>query len=223
MRRSARVSAPCARDTPRSRNASSRERCNLTRPTPRLPSLLAQIQKDRQRREREQRLKEGLSQAENLLSGEKFDEAQRRLTELQQAYPDAEEVQQKLQALNQKAAAPAPPPSPSAAAVRAPMRDAAPSDASKSMQFAEELRRRLQTPRPPDTAPPAKTPTPALTSTPPVTQAPAPATSVTEAPKAKPVADKRRSTLVMGSSPDVQLPEEPKASEEPPPPSAPKS
>jgi serine/threonine-protein kinase len=193
---------------------------------PQATKLLAQIQMDRQRREREQRLKEGLSQAENLLSGGKIDEAQRRLAELQQAYPDAEEVQQKLQALHPpkaEAAAPTPPPSPSAAAVKASMRDAAPSDASKSMQFAEELRRRLQTPRPPETAPPAKPPAPALTSTSPFTQAPAPAAPLTEAPKAKPMADKRRSTLVMGSSPDVQLPEEPKASEEPPPPPAAKS
>ena len=87
-------------------------------------NLLAQIQKDRQAREREQRLKEGLSQAENLISGKKFDEAQRKLTELQQAYPDAEEVQQKLQALNQRkaeAAAPRPAPAaPSAPAERAP-------------------------------------------------------------------------------------------------------
>jgi len=75
-------------------------------------NLIAQIQRDHQRPEREQRLKEGLSQAENLLSGKKFAEAHRKLTELQQAYPDAEEVQQKLQALNPpkaEAAAPAPP------------------------------------------------------------------------------------------------------------------
>ena len=58
-------------------------------------NLLAQIQKDRQAREREQRLKEGLSQAENLISAKKFEEAQRKLAELQQAYPDAEDVQQR--------------------------------------------------------------------------------------------------------------------------------
>jgi len=81
-------------------------------------NLLAQIQKDRRQREGEQRLNEGLSQAENLLAGEKFDEAHRKLTELQQAYPDAEVEQQKLQALNEgkveprAAEAPAPPPLP---------------------------------------------------------------------------------------------------------------
>jgi serine/threonine-protein kinase len=69
-------------------------------------SLLAQIQKDRQGREREQRLKEGLSRVEILLSGEKFDEAHRQLTELEQAYPDAEVVQQKLQALKERKAEP---------------------------------------------------------------------------------------------------------------------
>jgi serine/threonine-protein kinase len=63
-------------------------------------SLLAQIQKERLAREREQHLKEGLSQAEYLLSRNKVIEATRLLTELQQTYPDAEEVQTKLESLN---------------------------------------------------------------------------------------------------------------------------
>ncbi len=69
-------------------------------------NLLAQIQQDRQGREQQQRLKEGLSRVENLLSGNKFDDAHRQLTELQEAYPDAEVVRQRLQALNERNAEP---------------------------------------------------------------------------------------------------------------------
>jgi serine/threonine-protein kinase len=76
---------------------------------PQAANLLAQIQKDRQGREREQRLKEGLSEADHLYSEAKFDEAHRKLTELLQAYPDAEAVQQKLQAWNPWVAEPAAP------------------------------------------------------------------------------------------------------------------
>jgi Flp pilus assembly protein TadD len=139
-------------------------------------NLLAQVQKERQAREREQRLKEGLSQAEKLISGKKFDEAQRKLTELQQAYPDAEEVPQKLLALSQRraeAAAPPPPPAPPWAPVeKTPSRGAPVSEAAKSMQLAEELRRSLQTPRPSEPSLPAKPP--AFTPTIPMAQAPPP-------------------------------------------------
>ena len=69
-------------------------------------SLLAQIQNERLAREREQHLNQALREVEYLLSGNKLDVAQRLLTELQQAYPHAEEVQQKLEALKLKTAPP---------------------------------------------------------------------------------------------------------------------
>ena len=153
-------------------------------------NLLAQIQKDREAREREQRLKEGLNQAENLISGKKFDEAQRKLTELQQAYPDAEEVQQKLQVLNQRRAeAAAPPPPPSRRALR---RRGRPRGARRSTRPRSRCNWRrnsaaaCETPRAPEPAPPAKPPAPALTPTIPIPQAPAQATQFTEAPQAEP-------------------------------------
>jgi serine/threonine-protein kinase len=151
--------------------------------------LLAEVQKERQAREREQRLNEGLSQAEHLISGRKFDEAQRKLTDLQQAYPDADEVQQKLQALIQRkaeAAAPPPPPAHAAPPEKAPARGAPGSEAARSMQSAEELRRRLETPRPSEAAGPTKPPAPAPTVT--IPEPPLQATQMTEAPKAEPAA-----------------------------------
>jgi len=69
-------------------------------------NLLAQIQSDRQGRERDQRLKEGPGRAENPLSGEKFNEMHRQLKELQQADPDAEAMQQQPPALNEREAEP---------------------------------------------------------------------------------------------------------------------
>ena len=69
-------------------------------------SLLAQIQKDRQAREREQHLNQALREVEYLLSGNRRVEAERMLTELQQAYPHSDEVQQKLEALKPKTAPP---------------------------------------------------------------------------------------------------------------------
>jgi serine/threonine-protein kinase len=187
-------------------------------------SLLAQIQKDRQRRDREQRLKEGLSQAEDLLSGGKFDEACRQLTELQQAYPDAEVVQQKLQALNARKAepaAPAPIPAPSAAAEKSTMWQAPPSEISRSMQLAEELRQRLQTQRTSEPAQPAKPWSPTLMSTTAITQAPEPAPPTAETPKAEPVANARGATMTTRSSPNPQPPAEPQAADAPPPPPLP--
>ncbi len=86
-------------------------------------NLLAQIRKDRQGGEREQRLKEGLGQVEDLLSGARFGEAHRLLTELQEAYPEAEVVQKKLQALYEpdvEVAAPTPPAAPPAPARNSP-------------------------------------------------------------------------------------------------------
>jgi serine/threonine-protein kinase len=84
---------------------------DLNPANPQAASLLAQIQMERQGREREQRLSEGLIQAEYLVAANKINEAQRVLTELLQAYPDAQEVQRKFEALNvgnPNAAAPAP-------------------------------------------------------------------------------------------------------------------
>ena len=186
-------------------------------------TLLAQLQKDRQAREREQRLQEGLSQAEKLLAGKKFDEAQRKLMKLQQAYPDAEEVQQKLQALSQrKAEAAAPPPLPAPSAPAKVPRGGVPlSDAAKSMQYAEELRRSLQTPRPSEPAPPAKPPAPALTPTIPIGQAPVQATQMIEAPLAGMAPDAQGATLLLGSSLKEQARAEQMALEAPPPPPLP--
>jgi serine/threonine-protein kinase len=186
-------------------------------------TLLAQLQKDRQAREREQRLQEGLSQAEKLLSGKKFDEAQRKLMKLQQAYPDAEEVQQKLQALSRrKAEAAAPPPLPATRApAKVPMGGVPLSDAAKSMQYAEELRRSLQTPRPSEPAPPAKPPAPALTPTIPIGQAPVQATQMIEAPLAGPAPDAQGATLLLGSSLKEQARAEQMALEAPSPPPLP--
>ena len=173
-------------------------------------NLLAQIQNDRQAREREQRLKGGLSQADHLLSEAKFGEAHRVLTELQQAYPDAEAVEQKpLTLYEPEAASPSPPRAPTAAAEESPTRSAPVSVSATSMQWAEELRRVLQTPRPSEPAPPAKPPASALTSATPVAQAPAPATPVTDVPRGKPVAKAPSASVIMGSSPDGQPPEEP--------------
>jgi serine/threonine-protein kinase len=189
-------------------------------------NLLAQVQKDRQAREREQRLEEGLGQAEKLLTRKKFDEAQRKLTELQKAYPDAEEVQQKLQVLNQRkaeAAAPvAPPLVPSAAAEKVAKGGAPLSEAAKSMQLAEELRRSLQTPRPSEPVPSAKPSAPALTPTLPVAQAPVQATQMIEAPRAEPAAEGHEATLMLRSSLRAQPLAEPKVPEAPPPPSLPR-
>ncbi|MGA2984969.1 MAG: protein kinase [Terriglobia bacterium] len=183
-------------------------------------NLLAQVQKEREERERQKRLKEGLSQAENLISGKKFEEAQRKLTELQKAYPDAEEVLQKQLVLTQRRAeAAAPPPAPSPPAEKATPRGTPLSDGAKSMQWAEELRRSLQTPRPPESAPPAKPASPAPTLATPVAQAPVQAPQITEAPKAEPAGEAFGVTMMLGGS----LKTHPMAAPEvlPPPPMAP--
>ena len=180
--------------------------------------LLAEVQKERQAHEREQRLNEGLSQAEHLISAKKFDEAQRKLTELQHAYPDADEVQQKLQALIQRkaeAAAPPPPPAHAAPAEKAPARGAPVRDA---MQLAEELRRSLQTPRPPEAVGPAQPPAPTVT----VPEPPLQATQLTEAPKAEPAAGAFGATAMLPrTSLKVQPQAEQTGMEEPSPPPTP--
>jgi len=66
---------------------------------PQAAELLAQIQKDREARERDFRLKEGLWQADNLVSEGKYEEAQTRLRELQQGFPASDEVDLKLKIL----------------------------------------------------------------------------------------------------------------------------
>ncbi len=123
--------------------------------------LLAQVQKDRPAHPLDDRGKEILAQAERLMARKKFEEARRKLKDLQRAYPDAEEVKQKLQELNDlrsgaatPAAKPAPVEPPAAAGPTL-------SEAAKSMQLAEELRRSLQTPRAAEPAPTPKVPPPA--------------------------------------------------------------
>jgi Flp pilus assembly protein TadD len=178
-------------------------------------NLLAQIQKDRWDRDRARRLQEGLIQAENLLSGKKFEEAGRILTELQQSYPDAnEDVQQRFQKLNQwkaDAAALAAHPAPS---VTTPSRVVPPSPAATSMLWAEELRRSLQTPRPPATTTPAPASAP-LPSTP-IAQAPAPPTPTAYAPQVEPAPATPDATLMFGASSDPQPPAEPPDPKPPP-------
>jgi len=149
-------------------------------------NLLAQIQKDREKRE--QGRKDESSPAENLPSQKKSDEAQGKPVELPPAPPKAEEVQQKPPAATPpvaEAPAPAPPspplPAPNVAAEKSPSPVAPLDEISRSMQLADELRRRLQTPRPPEPGPPTtpSAPAPAKRSSPTVTtatpSAPAPA------------------------------------------------
>jgi Flp pilus assembly protein TadD len=62
--------------------------------------LLEQIQQDRLARERDFRLKEGLWKTDNLVSAESYEEAQNQLLELQQEFPNSEEVHLKLQILD---------------------------------------------------------------------------------------------------------------------------
>ena len=126
-------------------------------------TLLTQLQTERQGREREQSLRAGLSHAENLISWKKFDEAERQLTELQQAYPDATPLQPMFKVLSQRRAEAAaipptqlPPASPPAD--RPSARPAPPSDYARSMELAEELRQSLQKLKSPGLARPAKRP-----------------------------------------------------------------
>ena len=70
-------------------------------------SLLAEIQQDRLSREKNFRLKELLWKADKLVAEGKDHEAQVELTALQKEFPDAEEVQPKLQAVNNRLAGPA--------------------------------------------------------------------------------------------------------------------
>jgi eukaryotic-like serine/threonine-protein kinase len=122
-------------------------------------NLLAQTEKEREAREREKRLKEALGQVDKLISAKKFDQAQRKLNELQQTYPDAEEILQKIQVLNTRRLEATPPPAPAPPSVvteRTPPRPAPLSEAARSLQSAEELRRSLQTPRAPEPAPPLR-------------------------------------------------------------------
>jgi serine/threonine-protein kinase len=165
---------------------------------PQAQTLLAQIQKEREAREREQRLKEGLSQTEKLIAGKRFDEAQRQLAELQKAYPDSDTVQQQLQVLNQrKAELAAPPPAPvekptmPVATGTAPGLPGPPlSEAARALQSAEELRRSLQAPRRAEAVPPVK---PAVPGVPvPIPQAPIPA---------EPAGAVRGATMMLATSP----------------------
>ena len=79
----------------------------LDQNNPQASSLLTEIQRDRLSREKDFRLKEVLWKADNLVSEGKYNEAQRELAALQKEFPDAEEVQQKLQVVNKRRAEPA--------------------------------------------------------------------------------------------------------------------
>ncbi|MDR3676051.1 MAG: TonB family protein [Acidobacteriota bacterium] len=65
-------------------------------------TLLTEIRKDRSGREKDFGLKEGLWKADNLVSAGKYNEAQVELAALQKAFPDAQEVRQKLQEVNSR-------------------------------------------------------------------------------------------------------------------------
>jgi len=166
--------------------------------------LLIDLQTELQSRDREQTLRAGLSHAESLISWKKFDEAERQLTELQQAYPDAAPLQPMFKVLNQRRAEAAaippsqlPPASPPAD--RPSARPAPSSDYARSMELAEELRQSLQKLKSPGLARPAKRPRPA--SPPPAAgaqssgQDPAAGT-----PPVKPDGEASNVTLLMGSS-----------------------
>jgi len=170
-------------------------------------SLLEQIQKERQARERQKRIEEGINQVENLITAKKFDEAQRKLNDLQKAYPDADEIlltQMMLTQRKTEAATPPPPPPPPPAAApvpaeRSPVRGAQVSDGVRSMELAEELRRSLGSPRTPE-------PTPQIPAMPPIapampsSQAPLQATQMTEAPKIEPPDDAQGATMMFKAS-----------------------
>lgn len=114
-------------------------------------TLLAQLVTEREAREREQKLKAGLSLAENLIAWKKFDEAERHLAELQQEYPDSPGVVALAEVLLQKKAeAAALPPAPAVTANSRPaIRRAPAADYARSMALAEELCQSLLKPRAP--------------------------------------------------------------------------
>jgi serine/threonine-protein kinase len=192
-------------------------------------TLLTQVRKDRPEREPDQRLKEGLSQAEVQLSQKKFDEAQRTLTDLQRDFPDAEEVGQKLQTVSrqkEEAARPAPPPPPPPEPRPRPrvnrttavMPGAPPlSDASKSMRLAEELRRSLENTRAGQAGLPVDSPAPALTSKPPGTKPPAPEEMQAAEPDATPPSADAPGATMMGTSLKGQVGAGQRAAGAPPP------
>ncbi len=167
-------------------------------------NLLTQLQTGRQAQEREQVLKAGLSLAESLIVGKKFDEAQRQLEDLQRAYPGAESLRPLFQILNQRkaeaVAIPAPPPpAPRPVMEGPPVRPAPPSDYTKSMELAEELRLNLLKLQGLGAARPAKRPASATQ-----TSVAGPQSSgrgqVPASPAAQPPGQASDVTLLMGSS-----------------------
>ena len=72
----------------------------LDQNNPQAAELLEQIRQDRLARERDFRLKEALWQTDNLVSEGKYEEAQNRLLELQQDFPNSDEIHLKLQILD---------------------------------------------------------------------------------------------------------------------------
>ncbi len=148
-------------------------------------------------KELDARAREILAQADRLMARKKFDEAKRKLKDLQKSYPDSEEIQEKLQAATERrSAAPAPTPPPPPVAVPA-VGGSPLSEAARLEHLAEELRRNLQSPSPraAEAAPTAKTPAPVpppvpapvpeLNATLPDVPPPLQATQVTESPAAE--------------------------------------
>jgi hypothetical protein len=145
-----------------------------------------------------------LSHAENLISWKKFDEAERQLTELQQAYPNAAPLEPMFKVLSQRRAeaAAVPPSNPPAAtppAERSSARPTPASDYAKSMELAEELRRSLQKLKSPGLARPGKVAMPA--NAPLATSARSSGQgSAVGTPHFKPDAEASNVTLLRGSS-----------------------
>jgi tetratricopeptide (TPR) repeat protein len=174
-------------------------------------TLLAQLQKDRPALEPDQRLKEGLSQAEILISAKRFDEAQSKLMDLQQAFPDAPVVSQMVQALNQRrmVAAAAPPPSrpTPAGPVRVPPRPTPVNEFTKSMALAEELRRSLQKPRTGETGLHSRPSVPVSPPAIPVAEAPMPSAPVAETSPSATAGGVSSATMLLHPSAKPQAPQ----------------
>ncbi len=160
-------------------------------------SLLTQLVAGRQAREGEHDLKTGLRLAENLITGRKFEEAERCLEELQGHHPDSAAVTQMLNALRQrKAEAVMISPAPASIANSRPTVLPAPAaDYAKSMELAEELRLSLLKPRAPKTAANQSAAVPAPSSS----GAPDSPRGDAADPPVKRVVESSDVTLVMGS------------------------
>lgn len=99
-------------------------------------TLLTEIRKDRLGREKDFGFKEGLWKADNLVSAGKYNEAQVELAALQKAFPEAQEVRQKLQEVNSRLTPPVAPgglPASGVASDQAKWRESQLAEATKSL------------------------------------------------------------------------------------------